>query len=153
MTIFFNRSTWIYHLGITLRGRKSIYELRQASRQWFQKFSTALLGLGFTQSKCIHFFILVLMPLLCFCWYMLIILYYLDRSGSHSGCVVVALVLVQVKGCGWFKVFSRPRNNQICSRHLFVSEKVCIFSPWRHWFSGFQARFSSYGSWLETFCY
>lgn len=33
---------------------KSIYGLRQASRQWYTKFSTALVATGFTQASFDH---------------------------------------------------------------------------------------------------
>lgn len=36
------------------RLRKSLYGLKQASRNWYQKFTTALLGLGFCSSKSDH---------------------------------------------------------------------------------------------------
>lgn len=40
--------------GRVCRLRKSLYGLRQASRNWYQKFTNALLGFGFTSSKADH---------------------------------------------------------------------------------------------------
>jgi hypothetical protein len=107
---------------------KSLYGLKQASRQWFSKFSSTLLSLGFVQSKCVYSLFTRLEGSS-----FLALLVYVDDivlAGTNSDAISSFIKLLdnkfKLKDLGALKIFLRLEVAQNSSGILVCQQKYAL---------------------------
>lgn len=115
-----------------LKLKKSIYGLKQASRQWFIKFSTALTNLGFQKINGDHTLFLSVLPNA----FLIILVYVDDIIIASNNDDVVSHFIVQLKDCFKLRDLGQPNLKlrdqlleSLCvntNMFLCVSTQICF---------------------------
>lgn len=128
---------------------KSIYDLKQASRQWYQCLSIVLVMAGFTQSPADNTL-------------------FIKQDGSEFTVILIYVDDIMIVSNNEFKVqhlkdtlnanfkikdigdlrFFLGLDIARSSTRIFLCQRkyICVAASCRHWFVSFKACFGSYGS-------